>query len=476
MNKKVIKPLLIVGGLVALSLAALFHLTGPAQVGASPQKPQTTPQMQKGLVSFSGGLVQGGILQGGEGLVSLDLTLTAAELPADLNQPRQNVDLVIVLDRSGSMEGPKIMDAKAAVLKLLESFTAQDRFALVTYSDGVIRHSGLKNADADSVAALRRIVSQVQAGGGTNLGAGLDEGIRIIKNSPRVGNNSRIILISDGLANQGVTDPAQLSRLAAQAGPVEFTVSTVGVGQDFNEYLMTALADHGLGTYYYLENPNAFAKIFQKELHQARITAAKALEISVPLPVGASVVDAAGYPVEVKGQTAIFRPGDLLAGQTRKLYVTLRFPTDKEQTFNLSGIGLTWLADGQNQTMTLPDSLQVACVKDEASVLGSIDRESWEKKVLQEDYNKLKEEVARDIKNGDQQAARQKIDGYYQAQQSINSAVGSAAVTENLENDLDDLRGQVDESFSGEPEEALMKQKGFSKKLQHEGYQGRRSK
>ena len=173
--------------------------------------------------------------------------------------------MVIVLDRSGSMKGRKINDARQAVLKLLSDLTSQDRFALVTYSDGVQIASGLLNV----TRTIGSVWKRQSAGCGSAAEPISGPVCRQVSTSSghqtTVPNAAKVILISDGLANKGITDVQALSEIAAVAVEREFAVSTVGVGIEFNEYLMTAIADQGTGSYYYLENPAAFAEVFQKE-------------------------------------------------------------------------------------------------------------------------------------------------------------------------------------------------------------------
>ena len=136
------------------------------------------------------------------------------------------------------------------------------------------------------------------------------------------------MLISDGLANQGVTDPHALGRMAARGLSKDWVVSTVGVGNDFNEHLMTTLADHGAGNYTYLENPAAFAAVFQREYRHAAAAAASGVAISVPLNNGVQLIDAGGYPIENRDGRATFNPGNLRFGQTRTLYLSFKVPTE----------------------------------------------------------------------------------------------------------------------------------------------------
>ena len=126
----------------------------------------------------------------------------------------------------------------------------------------------------DSRRELAALVAGIQPGGGTNLGGGLEAGLSLFAARSMADHHRKLLLISDGLANHGVTDPHALGRMAAAGLSRDWVVSTVGVGNDFNEHLMTTLADYGGGTYTYMEDPAAFAAVFQQEYRHAAATAA----------------------------------------------------------------------------------------------------------------------------------------------------------------------------------------------------------
>ena len=283
-----------------------------------------------------------------------------------------------------------------------------------------------------------------------------------------------MILISDGLANKGITDPIRLSSMAAAAVEKEFAVSTVGVGNDFNEQLMTAIADRGAGNYYYLENPMAFAEVFQKEFGYTQATVATNVSISLQLGNGISLVDAAGYPISIQKNHAVFYPGDLRSGQTRKLFLTLKVPAATIKSFRIGKVKVCYRFNGRSMETDLDGSFEIACVENPKEVQASIDKMSWTEKVIQEDYNRLKQSVAADIKAGEKQKALQRIQRYIREQEAINEVVKSEKVTRNLDRDLKDLQLTVEETFHGAPSAVAEKQKSNSKALQYEGYQGRR--
>jgi len=224
----------------------------------------------------------------------------------------------------------------------------------------------------------------------------------------------------------------------------------------------------------YSLNSAAFAEVFQKEFHDARASIVNNLKIQIPLNSGINLVDAAGYPISRQNGLAVFYPGSMHAGQTRKLYLTLRVPTNHSRHFEINNLKIVYHLDNQVHETTLEDSFTIACVKDQRKVYSSIDKTGWSDKVINDDFNRLKQEVAADLKSGKKQTAMKRIETYYGEQQAVNSVVRSARVAENLDKDLKELEAYVEETFTGAPAAVRQKQKSNAKALQYDGYSGRR--
>ncbi|MDO9262577.1 MAG: hypothetical protein Q7U02_01325, partial [Desulfosalsimonadaceae bacterium] len=124
--------------------------------------------------------------------------------------------------------------------------------------------------------------------------------------------------------------------------------------------------------------------------------------------------------------------------------------------------------------VALSGPLTLACVEDPKAAMASIDKGEWEHKVMKEDFSRLKESVAGEIRSGSRQNALEKIEQYHAEQQAINASVQSRAVADNLEKDLKQLRKTVDETFTGAPAAVAAKQKKNAKVLQFEGYSERK--
>jgi Ca-activated chloride channel family protein len=459
--------------LIAIGTLILATVTVMAYAGrftATPPAVPPTHRAQAGIVTLAGHLVQGSVFTGSDGRAGLELILTAEDVFKKAAGRVQGADLAVVLDRSGSMQGEKLENARQALLHLLSGLGEADRFALFSYANGIQKHCDFLPVSGANRALIDSAIRSVFAGGGTNLGAGLGAGIDLMRAASRPGRPGRVILISDGLANQGIVDPGTLAGMAAAAAGREFAVSTVGVGADFNEFLMTLLAERGAGNYYYLENPAAFAEVFQKEFLATSTAAATGMKVSVSLPEGARLTDAAGYPVSMNGNTAVFYPGSLRSGQTRRLFLTFQVPTAAEARFDISRIALSFVHQGETHEAVLERTFTIACVADEKAALSSIDPARWERKVLGDDYSRLKQEVAADIKAGDKDGALKRIDRYRRERQAVNAVVKSDAVGKNLAGEVTELEARVDKTF----EAPAAAQNAEVKALQYEGYSGRR--
>jgi len=473
MKRKHLKSLIFVGFFIVVTGVAMGSLKQDNSSGTA-QPPDVG--VKTGVVTVSAHLVQDKIFTGGDGTVALSLSMHADDVLASDEGEGLPVDMVIVLDQSGSMRGQKIEYAKQAILNLLSGLSARDRLAIIGYSNRVWTYSELTNVTAANRERLESIISNISVGGNTNLGGGLQEGIDTLLATGRDGNLGKVVLISDGLANRGIIHPEALGSIASIAVEEEFGISTVGVGDDFNEQLMTAIADRGAGNYYYLANPQSFAQVFSNEFQHSRSVAAHAVEIRIPLPDGVALVEASGYPITINNDHAIVYPGDLLSGQTRKLFLTLKVPTHAEETYVLQGINVRYKHEGTLYTTAFSETFRIACVSNPQDAVASIVQTEWEEKVIQEDFNALRERIAIDLKNGKQEEALQQIDQYYDQQQRLNNEVGSAEVTDHLEGDLSELRDFVEQTFRGSRQEIEKQQKANAKDLQYEGYNKRRAK
>jgi len=177
--------------------------------------------------------------------VTLMLELVAPDAPAGAERPASCVQ--VVLDRSGSMGfGDRIATARSALLELVDRLDPRDSFGLVAF-DNVVEVVVPAGPLVDK-PAVKAAIDGVCERGGTNLSAGLLRGVQEARRAGGKG-GATLLLLSDGMANDGVTDPAKLEAAAAAANRSGVTLSTIGIGLGYDETLLAAIAGGGQGSH-----------------------------------------------------------------------------------------------------------------------------------------------------------------------------------------------------------------------------------
>ncbi|OAM89260.1 VWA domain-containing protein [Termitidicoccus mucosus] len=231
-------------------------------------------------------------------------------------EARQPVNLSIVLDRSGSMSGERIERAKEAAVEAVSRLGPDDILSLVVYDN-----------NADTLIPARRVgvgreieavIRSIRAGGSTALYAGVNQGAsELRKNIEDRRYVHRIILLSDGQANQGPSTPDELGRLGAALVKEGISVTTIGVGLGYNEDLMTRLALRSDGNTYFAESGAALPRIFAAELGDVLNVVARRAVILVEFPDGIRPLALVGRQGTIDGPRAEIPLGQIYGGQEK---------------------------------------------------------------------------------------------------------------------------------------------------------------
>lgn len=478
------RALFVVGALAVLGLCAHFGLAaqgtqvGQTRIdGPAPDPISGHVGDGDGTVAFTAQVDRSAILEGGDGQVRVELVMSADAGEKQGALPRTPTDIVVVLDRSGSMSGSKLEDARRAVANLVEQLAASDRFSLVTYeSHAEIAIPFAYATPAQKEAWLNRI-NRVETGGGTNMSAGLDTAqseLDRLRRSAGAHGSQRVLLISDGHANEGDASDSGLKRRAARAMQHEGVLSAIGVGEGFNEDLMASLADQGTGNYYYLEAGASLAEIFHQELASSRETVATALEVTIDPAEGVVVEDAAGYPLERAQGRVTFRTGSLFAGQKRRVWVTLRVPTHGSAEHALGDLSLTFSKSGKRQRIDLDALPKVAMVANQESFLAGLDKDTWERGVVTESLNRMQQSVAKAVREGRSKDAEAEISSYEARVGALNEQMASPLVQDSLEK-AKEMKQEVQTVFAAPASARAAEQNSFSKKQQSDAIRDRRA-
>jgi Ca-activated chloride channel family protein len=463
--------------LVAVLLAGLiaYGAVGRASSKTAPAGPVGSGWKAQGGVKVRSNISQTKVVKGSDGLVYLQVDLEAPE--GEETRRRRPTDFVIVLDRSGSMADYRKMEfAQKAIDSLIGQLKAGDRFALVDFDSVVETPIPLTEATESAKDRFRGEVRRIAPRDGTNLGGGLIAGIEVVKSAERrSGQAQRLILLSDGLANEGITDTAELGRIAARAVSGEFALSTIGVGLDFNEELMASLADHGTGNYTFLEDLSALDRVLAQEFNGASRIHASQIKLKLDLGPGIEAVEASGYPVEKEAGLTVIRPGHLYGGQKKTLFVTLRLPTDAVYTKPLGSASVSFVVKEEGHTVPLFGSeVKVACLPPEkreeavASIVPGVYKEAWTKN----NYGRLLKDNAAKVRSGDRAGALGTIGAFRSKMEEAYATAPAPEMKAQLD-DLKKMEAEVRDAFEGP--DAAVKSKRLSKGYQYQGIQQQRT-
>jgi len=319
-------------GSVALATGGIVLLRAPGSGTAAPHGPSVhvvtppTSGVQAPRVEFRGprahgrvALSQGRVEAGGTRQVYAELRVAADEAPVT-SQSARPVAMALVLDVSGSMTGEKIEQARQSVLSMIEQMRDTDQIALVTYSDSARVVQPLATV-RDVRSQLRVTVPTIQIEGGTNIPAGLMLGAQALSDAPE-SLVRRVVLMSDGRdgSGQDLERVASDIRTRAERG---VTLSSLGVGSDYDERYMSRLADAGRGNYEFLRDGAQLRAFLGRELQQATRTTVERAVAEVHLPAGWRLTRAYGAEAEGTSGTVRLPIGALALGEERRLVLDL---------------------------------------------------------------------------------------------------------------------------------------------------------
>jgi Ca-activated chloride channel homolog len=268
--------------------------------------------------------------------VRLDHSMLAVEDEHDVHamlelvvpEPAEGADrpplrLALVLDRSGSMAGPKVEVAKRCAGWLIDRLRAQDELALVDYDDEVRLLAPLAPVRP---APLRAALAQTYARGTTNLSGGWLKGLEQLRGTNGDGPR-KILLLTDGLANVGITEPNRLVAVSESARRHGVGTSTIGFGDDFDEDLLTAMADAGGGNAHYAATPEAAPGIFARELEGLSKVVAQNVSLEIRPTEDVEVLSVLNeYPQVIVEHGVQLELGDAYGGERRRVVFALHVP------------------------------------------------------------------------------------------------------------------------------------------------------
>ncbi len=295
---------------------------------------------------------------------------------------RPPLNLSIVLDRSGSMEGEKLEQAKQAAEYAVQRLAPEDLVSVVVYDDEARVLVGATPA-RDKARIIRKIRS-IQSGGSTALFAGVALGAGEVRRFREDRQVKRVILLSDGLANVGPDSPAELGRLGSSLRKEGISVSTIGLGLGYNEDLMVKLAYNSDGNHAFVEEARDLVRIFDAEFKDAAAIVAADVDITITCRPGVRPLRIVNRDGDILGQEIHLRLNQILGTQEKYVLVELEVPAGRQGArlpVAEARVGYLDLADREQRT--LRRAVNVAFSDDEKALAGGVRRDVKEQVLLQ---------------------------------------------------------------------------------------------
>jgi len=275
-------------------------------------------------------------------------------------RPRVPLNLAVVVDVSGSMqEAGKLEYVKAGLLLMLEELQPTDRLAIITYSTEaqILVPSQLMEEKESFEFAVRGLMPN----GSTNLHGGMMLGYQELEKHVSGDVLSRLMLLSDGLANRGEIDPEMIVSDSKHYNDQGIGISTIGVGMDFNQDLMRSLSEQGGGNFYFIEDPAKASTVFQQELDFLLTPIANNLKITLNLADGFSHIDTFGLPRSWNGsnQLVVEVPTVFASRKSGAMLIRVQYEAEIESFRNGAVLDMAYSYQPIAEDGTVQDSVQL---------------------------------------------------------------------------------------------------------------------
>lgn len=310
------------------------------------------------------------IYSGGGSVRYLVATLAAPDRPeSNASETPHHLNLAIVIDASGSMGGARIRAAQEAASRVINGLTRDDRLSLVRFGDWAVTlmppaaPGVMVRADAHDAIASIRPRGSTDLGGGWILGC---ENVAGAMDWTTAAMRHRVLVLSDGKGNRGITSPAELARHASALRDRGIISSAVGVGADYYSDQLEAIAIHGGGVMHHAAEPEEIARVVLGELREMREATVERSRLALTVPQGMRAEVLGDWSCEMVGDRLICDVGALWPGQPRSVVIRLWCPAGVVSTRTTVRVSCDWSRTATSGPESAHEAVSLEWADDEA--------------------------------------------------------------------------------------------------------------
>jgi Ca-activated chloride channel homolog len=242
----------------------------------------------------------------------------------DSQKERAPLNLGLVLDRSGSMQGEKLHFAKQAAAHVVDLLGENDRASVTIYDDTVETIFPTEFMTSENKTSAKTQIQKVHSGASTFLSGGWLKGCEEVAKGAANGTINRTLLLTDGLANVGIQNIDELATHSRELFRRGISTSCFGVGTGYDEHLLESISNNGGGNFHFLETMNAIPLVFEREFEELVNISLRNTEISIKMPACVNAEVSAGWQAEAVDESLIIMLGSLYSGKKQTVYLRLQ--------------------------------------------------------------------------------------------------------------------------------------------------------
>lgn len=392
-----------------------------------------------------------------DSVTNLDVIVRIIIPKIQINRQRPPLNLGLVIDRSGSMQGDKIKYARQAAIYAVQQLAERDRISVTIYDDQieVIIPSRQATQKQDIINRINSITPRNM----TALYDGWLEGATQVSKYLQPEHLNRVILLSDGLANVGETNPDVIGNAVNGLSKRGVSTTTMGIGDDFNEDLMQGMALSGDGNYYFIQNPDQLPSIFNAELQGIMATIGQKVSLGINAFSPVELVDV--FNDLEKTEFERYKLPNLIAGNQFDMVLRLKVPPMSESA-PLVKFRLAY-DDNETQSRKISHHQLQLPVVNSAQLHNYPFNEAVKAKVAQLMASRAKEEAIASLDRGDIQGTRERL------QEAKEEMMGSGLCYSAIAPEMAEMDNLLQDLERGES-------KSMRKKAMFQNYSKRRNR